>query len=66
MYTSRSYYKNNEQIGEIKCAKTRLCKYCGGTLVWYDNDEGFDLYTCGECNACDIIENGKVKFVNLF
>jgi len=64
--TYKNYYRNNECIGEIKYSKTRKCKYCGGTLVWYDFDEGYDLYACGECNASDVIIDGKVKFVNLF
>lgn len=65
MQTDKSYYKTNERIGELKYNKKRMCR-CKGTLVWYDNEEGIDLYMCDNCNAHDVIENGKRKYVSLF
>jgi hypothetical protein len=65
MQTDKNYYKFNERIGELKYSKERKC-HCGGTLIWYDYDEGHDLYMCDECNSQDIVENGKRKFVRLY
>lgn len=66
MNTDRSYCKENEKIGEFNFNKHRQCYYCGGTLVKYDYDEGLDLFMCLECNASDIIDNGKRKFIKLY
>ena len=66
MNTSKTYYKQNEKIGEFKYSKKRSCHFCGGTLVKYDFEDGIDLYMCLECNASDVIEHGKRKFMELY
>lgn len=66
MNTAKSYCKQNEKIGEFKYSKKRSCHFCGGTLVKYDFEDGVDLFMCLECNASDVIEHGKRKFMELY
>jgi len=62
-------YLNYLSLTNNKTYQTRRkCTFCGEKLEFYDYDSesGETLYMCPGCNASDIIENNKKKFMELF